>query len=358
MTGKHSFSNSNSESMVSIIMPVYRAESTLRETIESIRRQTFTGWTLIIVEEFGDSDDSRRLLQQFANEDPRIRILQNDSRLGLAESLNLGIRNSNSTYIARIDADDLMHPERLETQVQYMEQNPETGITQFYQKHFGSRRRTVVHKPPVDSEDIRAKLLFFCDVCHSTIMIRRSVMVDNDLWYRDVPLEDYDLWLRAAEVTRIETIPLVYGEYRLGGMSSTKETGSAIQEYMGQRIAGNIENIFGISVDENDIPLLNGWTNVFTKLYGQQRKADLNRLRSILLEIWDANSEIRYYEPEALLKSICAKWRWSRYNEPWAGEKKVLTINEALELDRRRLSASAVIESTKVVIKKCLKKSK
>ena len=318
---------------VSIILPVYFAAKTLRETIDSIIRQDYSQWELIIVCESGNYDGSTELAWYYAKLDKRIKVIINEERLGLGGSLNRGIECSNGRYIARIDADDLSNAKRLSAQVSYMDKRPNVGITQFYQHYFGEGANNFIHRPPLSAKEMKAKLLFFCDACHSTVMIRRSVLEKFDLRYDpQVQLEDYDLWTRAVQVTDFETIPEIYGEYRVGVNSISQFKHEQIQEEMCCTAARLLKDNLGIVVKDEDVHLLGGWLDIFDHMSEEKKQQELVTLQKILLNIWEANKKASYYDKKALLNAISAKWRWSKYSEPWQGDKAVKNIRQALEL--------------------------
>ncbi|MDR2355648.1 MAG: glycosyltransferase, partial [Clostridiales Family XIII bacterium] len=100
--------------MISVIMPTYNSEKYVAETMESILTQTFRDFEFLVVNECGSNDRTVAIVESFR--DPRIRVIQNARRLGIAESLNIGIKQSKGKYIARMDADDIAMPERFERQ--------------------------------------------------------------------------------------------------------------------------------------------------------------------------------------------------------------------------------------------------
>ena len=105
------------ETLVSIVMPVYNSETYMDEAVLSIIHQTYQNWELLVVNEFGSSEEGTRIIKRYEALDKRIRLIQNTQRLGIAESLNEGLRQAKGKYIARMDADDISLPRRLEKQV-------------------------------------------------------------------------------------------------------------------------------------------------------------------------------------------------------------------------------------------------
>jgi len=111
---------------VSIVMSVYNAQKYLDEAIESILNQTYSNFEFIIIND-GSTDKSLEIIENYAKKDSRIIVINRENK-GLIYSLNEGIRKANGKYIARMDADDISLPQRLEKQVEFMEKNKNIGI--------------------------------------------------------------------------------------------------------------------------------------------------------------------------------------------------------------------------------------
>ncbi len=323
---------------VSIVMPVYQAVNTIRETIDSILLQTYSSWEFIIVCEYENWDGSTELAKYYAKLDGRIKIICNEKQEGLAEALNIGMRAATGKYIARIDADDLANAARIASQVEYMEKHPDIGLTQFYQHYFGAGANDFIHRPPVTVDDLKAKLLFFCDACHSTIMFRKSIVEKYDLYYNpQCALEDFELWSRAIQVTNFVTIPEIYGEYRVGGDNISYDKEKQIERNMCETVASQLRCNLKVDISENNYYLLNGWTNIFNTMAEKEKNSALNDLQTLLLEIWSANEQYHFYNRKSLQKAIAAKWNWSKYNISWHEEQEAAGISNILELGSNKL---------------------
>jgi glycosyltransferase involved in cell wall biosynthesis len=111
--------------LVSIVMPVYNAASTIEAAIYSIINQTYQNWELLILDD-GSTDGTPGNVSQFG--DKRINYYKSEKRIGVAKRLNEGVLLAGGKYIARMDADDLSFPERIEKQVAFMEAHPETDL--------------------------------------------------------------------------------------------------------------------------------------------------------------------------------------------------------------------------------------
>lgn len=295
-------------------MPVYNGDKYLRKAIDSIINQTFADWDFWAINEFGSDDGSAQTVMEYAQKDERFHLVQNQERLGLAESLNLGFRLSRGEYIARLDADDLAHPERFAKQVALLDANPNVGICGTWQHHFG-RNAERIHKTPVTAEQSRANLLFYCDLCHSTLMLRRSVWVENDFFYdKRYFSEDYELWTRAMLVTDIVNIPEVLGEYRVGKGNITAKKHQKINEESGKLVARTLWCTLGMKIAPEDVVYFNGWKNFYVDAPNERLKKErLHRFEELLREIWAANCHVGFYAPQCLLNTFASKWGWAKY---------------------------------------------
>jgi glycosyltransferase involved in cell wall biosynthesis len=195
-------------------MPVFNGLPFLADAIESILSQTFQDFELVIVDD-GSRDGTREILKQYAGRDRRINLVLNDTNVGVAEALNTGIRICRGQYIARMDADDLALPERLQLQVEFMDRSPEIGVCGTWFTTFG--HETVTFEHPVGDDEIKVHhLLHNAAICHPTAFVRRSVLLESRIQYRpeEVPAEDLWLWIRLGFVTRFANLPRTLLLYR------------------------------------------------------------------------------------------------------------------------------------------------
>ena len=144
---------------VSIVLPAYNAMPFLGEALQSVLNQTLQDFEFIIIDD-ASSDTTASEIARFAEMDSRIVFLANEKRRGVAESLNLGIEAANGTWIARMDADDVAHPRRLERQISYLEANPELILLGTNVGLIDAQGRQLAHRlrMPTSHEDIDALL--------------------------------------------------------------------------------------------------------------------------------------------------------------------------------------------------------
>lgn len=318
---------------VTVVLPVCHTIHSIRETAESVLKQDFDAWEMLIVCGQGISDDNALLAKRYAEADKRIRVIEDAQLSGIARSLNAGIGHARGKYVALIAAGDVSDARRLSAQFAYMEEKQGVGVTQFYQRVFGGGEDDFIYRPPKSAEAMKTKLVFFCDVCFSTVMIRKSAMEGQRILFDpDARFPEYDFWVRMVQVTDFETIPKIYGASRVGSDPFPVHDDEAAQEEMCEITAKLISEKLKVQIPPEKWRLLGGRKNVFSDMVKGQKGQALCDLQDILFEIWKENLIIRPFSSPDLVTAISAKWRWSRYNEPWQGETKVAGIGQALEL--------------------------
>lgn len=185
---------------VSVLLPVYQAEATLPATLASLERQSFENWRCLIVDD-GSTDGSAGHAEEAASRDDRFEILRCSHR-GLVETLNTGIDHCTGEFVARIDADDVMHRDRLRLQVASLEKDTDLAGLGCHVRIFprdamqGGLRAYERWLGTVDSAAmVRRELFIESPVVHPTWLVRREVMAS--LRYRDAGWpEDYDFLQR------------------------------------------------------------------------------------------------------------------------------------------------------------------
>jgi glycosyltransferase involved in cell wall biosynthesis len=195
-------------------MPAYNAARYLGEAVESVLTQTFADFELLVIDD-GSSDQTPSIAQQYARADPRVRFLPRSHR-GLVAVLNEGCREAKARYIARLDADDVALPDRLDRQVAFLDEHPDVALLgggMTFIREDGTPFRDSI--PPLDHDLIVLHLSDYNCFYHSSVLFRRSA------WqclggYRDTlrHAEDYDLWLRMSERYQVGNLPSLLGCYR------------------------------------------------------------------------------------------------------------------------------------------------
>jgi len=186
---------------VSVLLPFHNADACLGTAIASIAQQTYGDLELVLVDN-GSTDGGTSIAMAWAERDPRIRLL-NEPRIGIAHALNTGLAQAQGRYIARMDADDVSHPERLAKQVTYLEAHPEIGVlgtrTAFattVDKSSGMRWFVDWQNAILTPHDHYVKRFVDAPIAHPTVLFWRE-LVERHGGYDTGPLpEDHELWLR------------------------------------------------------------------------------------------------------------------------------------------------------------------
>lgn len=189
---------------VSVLLPVFDAVEFLPACIESLRRQRFREFEVVAVDD-GSSDGSSDLLDEWARADQRVRVLHREHE-GLVAALNAGFAACRAALVARLDADDVAHPRRLERQISYLEQHPEVDVVSCLVRSFpwqtvaqGFRLYEAWLNGLVTNDGMAGERFVESPLAHPSAMFRKDV-VSAAGGYRDLDWpEDYDLWLRLFE---------------------------------------------------------------------------------------------------------------------------------------------------------------
>lgn len=196
---------------VSVLMPVYKTnEKYLREAIESILGQTFTDFELLILDDC--PEDTRESIVKSYN-DKRIKYAKNEHNLGITPSRNELIDMASGEYLAVFDHDDVSMPERLAKEVAYLDEHKDVGVVSCEVKRIVKQ---TVSTNPIEDHEIKLALMRTCAINHPASMIRKSVLIDNNIRYEEEfsPSEDYALWCRLIPYTKFHNIPEVLFNYR------------------------------------------------------------------------------------------------------------------------------------------------
>lgn len=248
---------------ISIIMPVYNAESYLSQAIESILLQTFRDFEFIIIND-GSTDSSSQIVEMVS--DTRIRYYQNDGNQGIVFTLNRGLSLALGKYIARMDADDIALPSRLAKQFVFMENHPSVGLLGANtilideQGKLLQDGRTSFSTHPFERLPavLRWNLLWGAGVSHPTVMFRRQLLIDKDLTYcSDFSCtEDYDLWTRIATHSDITYLPEALLFYRINSAGISNTSRQRQQRQVLKITQREISNLLGEDIDYDSLEAL------------------------------------------------------------------------------------------------------
>ena len=182
---------------ITVLMPVRNGERYIKESIDSVLNQTLTDFEFLIIDD-GSTDRTVEIIQGYT--DKRIRLVRKEHQF--IQNLNEGLELASGSYIARMDADDIMHTERLRIQLKRMKKNPDITVCGTWAKIFsdkGNERKIshlgygIIHEPVLE-------LLKYNMLLHPSVMIKKEFLLNHHIKYQNYPcVEDYKLWFDIAK---------------------------------------------------------------------------------------------------------------------------------------------------------------
>ena len=195
------------ENLVSIVMPAYNAEKYIRNAINSVIRQTYKNWELIVVDDCS-TDRTVNIILNFGDE--RIRLIKNERNSGAAISRNRALREAKGKWIAFLDSDDIWHAEKLERQLKFMNKNRYAFTFTDYIIQLNGQWLPYINTAPniVD----KRKMYNYCYFSTITVMYDRDVV--GLIQIEDLKKNnDYAMWLQAVEKTECYRLPQCLSYY-------------------------------------------------------------------------------------------------------------------------------------------------
>ncbi len=215
-------------SPVTVLLPFRNAAATLEESIDSILAQSFADFELLAIDD-GSEDGSSELVAAYAKDDRRLRLAR-QGRLGLVAALNLGLEKARAPLVARMDADDRMHPRRLELQYAFLSEHGDIDVVGCRIRPFpdslvkgGLREYLRWQDSCMTPEDIAAEIYREAPLVNPGAMFRRDMALEMG-GYRDGNFpEDYEFWLRLARAgKRLAKLDRVLLDWRISSASYSR----------------------------------------------------------------------------------------------------------------------------------------
>ena len=253
---------------ISIIMSVYNGGKYLRESIDSILNQTFNNFELILVDD-KSTDNTKQIIETY--KDRRIKVIENNKNIGLTKSLNKAIKQSKGKYIARMDADDISHQDRLKEQYNFMEKSPDISIAGSFMNIINESGEIIsINKIYTSFKVIKFVLLFKNCILHSSIIARSKDLKKIGFYNEKYKYtQDLDLYSRAINKNlKIAIIPKVLVSSRIHKETISKRPESnKLQKINRQKIC--LENINKYITSSNKEKIILGnaiWNQKITSI--------------------------------------------------------------------------------------------
>ena len=299
--------------LITVLMSVYNGEPFLRQAIDSILAQSFTDFEFLILDD-GSQDHSLEVMRDYT--DSRVRVVVNDRNRGLPATLNRGLALAAGAYIARMDQDDIAHPERLQRQFAFMESHPAVGVCGTWMRYFDSERR--VWRPPVSDAAIRVRMLFDCPLAHPSVMLRTDLLRKHKLQYSEDcrKCEDYRFWMDWAPWGEFYNLPEVLMHYRVHEKQMCV-TSKPQQQVVADRIRLTyLEQTLGMALSATE-------GEAFMDYVHGRRDLALDRLQAIgrlTVRMLEANESRQAFAPVELNRELARRWvRVCRRSKAGAG---------------------------------------
>ena len=337
---------------VSVVIPVYKPDlGYFKQCIDSLLFQKlndfelYTNFEVIIVSEPFNQAEIEKFVSAYG--DVRLKLYFNTERMGIAASLNRGMKLAQGKYIARLDDDDISAPCRLQKQVEYLEKNDNITLCTSDYLYFGDMNDGRV---AMEGEMAKAWSVLTCPFDHPTIMFRKDFFFQNNLFYDENRgyVEDWELWKRAFQkgmtVGCIHDI-LLYHRWHTGSAGQTNQTVIMMREM----VKSNFVDL-GMEIPDKDISLLLPWSGKVNSEF------EYTKLENYFRKALENNSKIGIYDSFALSYVFSL-----RLMEARSGQLDAITIKRVEEQPMEGCQNlvgdrnGGVLKNIKSVLKKCLK---
>lgn len=294
------------EKLVSVILPVGDEISYFNDAVESIVKQTYKNIEVLIIDSSQASIYVKEIIKPYGD---KIRYIYQE-KSGIANALNLGIKEARGYYIARMDADDISLPDRIAAQVDYLEANPSVCVLATEYDYIEKDGGIVeLETKEVDYETVKAQLIFENPIAHPSIMFRTSLF-ESGWKYNNVYSEDLDLWINLAKSVKIEILNKKLLLYRRHAQNAVVTN---VEKVIASSIASTrkyLSLLFGMNTDKYlDEDLTKNY--YLCKLRGDLSVDICNyllRQHDLLNEILKANRKLKVIDDYILKNEINRRW--------------------------------------------------
>jgi glycosyltransferase involved in cell wall biosynthesis len=201
---------------VSVVIPAYNVGEFLRQCLESILNQSFDDFEIVVVDD-ASTDDSLNILQEYARQDTRLRVLKNERNMGVSATTNQAIRAARSQYVARMDADDLMCQDRLQKQLDFLEKNPDHVLVGGQVRMINQDGETIRYKKfPIHHDEIISIIFLGMPAQQGAIMVNTARLPHDFVWYREgiKTAEEIELFFKLLKYGKFANLRETVIDYR------------------------------------------------------------------------------------------------------------------------------------------------
>lgn len=285
--------------LVSVLMSVYNGEKYLKEAIDSVLMQTYANLELVLLDDCS-TDSSLEIIHSYT--DSRIRFFQNDENLGIVKTLNKMPKLAQGKFVAIIDCDDVMYPQKIERQIQYLLDNPNCGVCGTWTQKISAKGRHIGKiQLPVRSDDAKINLCFQSSFVHSSVMMRKEILLQEMYDENFSTAQDFDLWTRLAERTDFYNAPQMLTGYRWHENNASK-TQQSTQEAKREELIRRQLSKLGDFVDA-DVKNIIAIGNLL-----ERNPEDYEEMSQSLKNLAEANKKSKKFIQYKLLAFLWYRW--------------------------------------------------
>ena len=297
---------------VRVVMPVYNEEKYLADAVDSILLQTFSDFILIAVDDCS-TDDSLAILHSYRDE--RIQIVENDQHKGITHVLNQGLSHAEGDLIFRMDADDISLPQRLQRQIDFMQNHPQVFACGSDTDLINETGKVIGHRD-TKKGDQRIKIALFLgetSLAHPSVVMRSAAMKAYQLQYSEkYPYaEDYELWCRCSTFSIYENIPEVLLQYRHHNKSVSKAFAIRQRLFARQILATHLYRL-GLNATPEELNCHMQFALSLDQIDMMPTKSQFIQWKNTLIN-W--NRHHRLFEPTLFESEL--EWRYQKALDLW-----------------------------------------
>ena len=297
--------NTKEMPLVSVLLATYKTNKKyLQSCLSSILNQTYTNFELLIYDDCPTDTSVENIVKTYT--DRRIHYYHQSQDKGIAGNRNDLLQAAKGKYLAVMDHDDIMLPERLERQVYYMELNPKLGICGTTYKCFGMWNKAGGVHQPTDSDNIKAGLFFKCTMHHPSIMIRGDLIRAHHIQYNEdyISANDRHLYLDLMPYTAFANLPDIVMRYRIHpNMTSKQKRAEIVAEQ--KRLRQEMLDHMGAVLSPAQMDILNNF--VVRGRCRIKNAVTLYAVEEVLACLNQANQKSGYFPKDAFAK-LCADY--------------------------------------------------
>ncbi|KAA9332272.1 glycosyltransferase family 2 protein [Hymenobacter busanensis] len=310
--------------LVSVVLPVYNVASYIESTVASVLAQTFENFELLVLDDCS-TDNTVALIEQIT--DPRVRLIQNERNLGRAGTDNAALPHVRGEFIAKMDGDDVCHPERLARQVAFLQAHPEVDVVGGWMQNFGASN--YLNRYPERPDDARVFTLFGLPVGNPTVMLRTRLLRHDGMHYNAAlrQTEDYDFFARYAERLRVATLPEALINYRT--FPDKQKTVLGERTEVADLVREQLLTRWEIGYSPRELHV----HNTIAMLHRPLGDVTLGEVQQWLLRLLQHNETQPWFEPAALRRGLAQRWFEVCYThpQPWLGAIRAYRRNPLAE---------------------------